>query len=292
LPWRGGEVLAHPPNSHGSTAQIVLGAIEGMAAGDEGAWAHVAIEAFKHAFAVRDTLFGDPEYVDLSEDAILSPAALAEVGARLDPDKVTAHFRRPGGADTVAIVAVDSEGRAVSLIESLYMNFGSCVVAGESGIVLQNRGAYFNLIPGHPNELAGGHRPVHTLSPGIYLRAGKPELVYGSMGGDGQPQIHVQLLHNVFERGLDVQAALDAPRWVAGRPHVPGREDVMTDVVVVESRLPDEFVRGLERRGHRVERLSAFDHTMGHAQAIAIDRVQGSFAGGADPRADSLALGV
>jgi gamma-glutamyltranspeptidase/glutathione hydrolase len=164
--------------------------------------------------------------------------------------------------------------------------------AGESGILLQNRGAYFNLIAGHPNELHGGHRPVHTLAPAMYLRKGKPELVYGTMGGDGQPQIHVQILRGVFDRDLDVQAAVDAPRWIAGRPHVPGREDVMTDTVVVESRMPDAIVDGLTRRGHVVERLGAYDHTMGHAQAIRIDHTQGTFSGGADPRADSLALGV
>ena len=299
LSWRDGEVLAHPPNSHGSCAQMVLGAIGTEAAADDGLWTHMAIEAFKHAFHVRDTRFGDPDFVELHENEIIGRRQLDSIRARIDPERVTAEFdlptlmpMRPDYGDTIAIVAADADGLTVSLIQSLYMNFGSCLVAGETGIVLQNRGAYFNLIPGHPNELRGGHRPVHTLAPAMYLRNGKPELVYGTMGGDGQPQIHVQLLREIFDRGLDPQAAVDAPRWIAGRPHVPGREDVMTGTVLVESRLSESIVAALVRRGHAVERLGPYDHTMGHVHAIRIDRERGTFSGGADPRADSLALGV
>ena len=292
LRWRDGEVLAHPPNSHGSCAQMVLGALAADRADDPALWAHLAIEAFKHAFHVRDTRFGDPDFVSLREDEIIGMKALESLRAQIDPERVTAHFRAPSLGDTIAIVAADDDGRAVSLIQSLYSNFGSGLVAGESGIVLQNRGAYFNLIQGHPNELTGGHRPVHTLSPAMYLRNGKPALVYGTMGGDGQPQIHTQLLHAIVDCGADVQTAIDAPRWIAGRPHVPGHEDVMTDTVVVESGISDVVFDGLVRRGHRVERLGPFDHTMGHAHAIAIDAQRGTFAGGSDPRADSFALGV
>ena len=291
LPWADGEVLSHPPNSHGSCAQIVFGALERDRGADEGLWAHLAIEAFKHAFWIRDTRFGDPDFVTLPQADVLGAAALREIRRRIDPQRVTAQFRRPGSGDTIALVTADEEGRAVCLIQSLYMNFGSGIVAGESGVVLQNRGAYFNLIEGHPNELRGGRRPVHTLSPAMYVRDGKPELVYGTMGGDGQPQIHVQLLHGIYDRGLDVQTAIDAPRWIAGRPHVPGREDAMTDTVVLESRMTEEVVSALERRGHRTELLGAYDHTMGHAQAIRIDRERGTFSGGSDSRADSLALG-
>jgi gamma-glutamyltranspeptidase/glutathione hydrolase len=291
LGWQGGEVLAHPPNSHGSTALLALGAIEGGDA-DEPGWTHAAIEAFKHAFALRDTRFGDPDATLVEERDVTGTEAIAAVRARIDPERVQARFRLPGEADTIAIVAVDDEGRAVSLIESLYMNFGSGLVAEGTGIVLHNRGAYFNLLPGHPNELTGGHRPVHTLSPAMFLRGGQPEFVYGTMGGDGQPQIHVQLLHAVYERGLDVQSALDAPRWIAGRPHIPGRTDALSDTVLVESRMAPEVVDGLRARGHAVEALGAFENTMGHAHAIRIDREHGTLAGGSDPRADSLALGL
>lgn len=297
LAWGGGEVLSHPPNSHGSCAQMVLGAIRGerdadLSLGKEGLWTHLAIEAFKHAFRIRDTRFGDPDFVELTQEEFLSRNALQTIRAKVDPERVTARFTAPDAGGTIAVVATDADGRAVSLIQSLFFGFGSGLVAGDSGIVLQNRGAYFNLIEGHPNELAGGRRPVHTLSPGMYVRDGKPQLVYGTMGGDGQPQIHVQLLHALFERGLDVQSAIDAPRWIAGRPHLAGRPDVMTDTVVVESRMSREVLDDLERRGHKTELLEAFDGTMGHLHAISVDRERGTFAGGSDPRADSFALGV
>jgi len=297
LKWHDGEVLAHPPNSQGACAQMVLGAL-GEEAVDDALWTHMAIEAFKTAFDVRDTRFGDPDFVEISENDIIGADRLRAMRAHIDPERVTRQFgsphlpKRTDFGDTIAIVTADADGQAVSLIQSLYMSFGSGLVAGETGIVLQNRGAYFNLIAGHPNELRGGRRPVHTLSPAMYLRNGKPEIVYGTMGGDGQPQIHVQVLRAILDQGLDVQAAVDAPRWIAGRPHLAGREDVMTDTVVVESRMPSDIVEGLTRRGHVVERLGPYDHTMGHAHAIRIDRERGTFTGGADPRADSLALGI
>jgi gamma-glutamyltranspeptidase/glutathione hydrolase len=122
----------------------------------------------------------------------------------------------------------------------------------------------------------------------MLLRDGRPEFVYGTMGGDGQPQTHVQLLHGVYERGLSVQAAIDAPRFVYGRDS----ESAFADTVRVESRFDPAVVAGLRARGHAVEVLGAYEHALGHAHAIAIDHARGSFAGGADPRADSLALGV
>jgi gamma-glutamyltranspeptidase/glutathione hydrolase len=113
------------------------------------------------------------------------------------------------------------------------------------------------------------------------------------MGGDGQPQIQLQFLHHLVDRGLDVQRALDHPRWIYGRHTLTERPDLATgEMVIVESRMPDEIVAGLQRRGHRVEALGPFENAMGHAHAIVIDRERGTLAGGSDPRADSLALGL
>jgi gamma-glutamyltranspeptidase/glutathione hydrolase len=182
---------------------------------------------------------------------------------------------------------------AVSLIESLYMNFGSGLVAAGTGVVLQNRGAYFSTESGHPNVYAGAKRPLSTLSPPMFLRDGVPELVFGTMGGDGQPQIQLQFLHHYADRGLDVQRALDHPRWIYGRHTLTERPDLATgELVIVESRMPESIVAGLERRGHRVVALGPYENAMGHAHAIAIDRARGTLAGGSDPRADSLALGL
>jgi gamma-glutamyltranspeptidase/glutathione hydrolase len=155
-------------------------------------------------------------------------------------------------------------------------------------VLLHNRGAYFSLEEGHPNELAGRKRPLHTLSPGMLLRDGLPELVYGTMGGDGQPQTHVQLIHNIYERGMSVQAAIDAPRFVYGRDS----ESAFADEVTFESRAPAELLEGLRARGHRINVLGPYEHKLGHAQAIFVDRAGGTLAGGSDPRADSAALGL
>jgi gamma-glutamyltranspeptidase/glutathione hydrolase len=213
--------------------------------------------------------------------------------ASIDPDRASPRESMPDRGGTIFLCVVDEDGMAVSLIESLYMNFGSGIVAEGTGVVLQNRGAYFSTQPGHPNAYEGGKRPVHTLSPPMFLRNGEPEIVFGTMGGDGQPQIQLQFLHQLVDRGLDVQRALDHPRWIYGRHTLTERPDLATgEMVIVESRMPDEIVAGLERRGHKVEALGPFENAMGHAHAIVIDRERGTLAGGSDPRADSLALGL
>jgi gamma-glutamyltranspeptidase/glutathione hydrolase len=219
---------------------------------------------------------------------LLTPQALAAMRARLDPLRARPRLRAADRGGTIALVAVDREGRAVSLIESLYMNFGSGLVASGTGVFLHNRGAYFSLEGGHPNELAGGNRPLHTLSPGMLLRDGFPELVYGTMGGDGQPQTHAQLIHNVYERGMSLQQAIDAPRFVYGRDS----DSPYVDSVRVESRFDEGIVHELRERGHHVDVLGPYENVLGHAHAIAVDRERGTLAGGADPRADSLALGL
>jgi gamma-glutamyltranspeptidase/glutathione hydrolase len=288
IDWHGARVYAHPPNSQASVALMVLGALAGDGAAGDVEWTHLAIEAIKSAFDLRDARFADPRFMRDDPARWLTPEALAAMRAAIDPQHARARRAAADRGGTIAVVAVDAEGRAVSLIESLYMNFGSGITARGTGIFLHNRGAYFTLEPGHPNELAGGKRPLHTLSPAMLLRDGLPEFVYGTMGGDGQPQTHVQLLHNVYERGMDVQDAIDAPRFVYGRD----ADSAYADTVKVESRLPHAIVAGLRERGHTVEVLAPFASMLGHGHAIAIDRGRGSLAGGSDPRADSLALGL
>jgi gamma-glutamyltranspeptidase/glutathione hydrolase len=287
IAWQGAEVFAHPPNSQASIALMVLGALANDGACDDPLWTHLAVEAIKEGFEIRDALYADPASMRETIDALLEPAALAALRARIDPERARPRATPPDRGGTIAVVAVDEEGRAVSLIESLYMNFGSGLVASGTGIFLQNRGAYFQLEDGHANELRGGRRPLHTLSPAMLLRHGVPEFVYGTMGGDGQPQTHVQLIHNVYERGMSVQAAIDAPRFVYGRDS----DSAFADSVRVESRIAPEVVEGLRARGHVVDVMGAYEHALGHAHAIRIDNERGTLAGGADPRADSLALG-
>ena len=287
LAWRGLELIAHPPNSQGATTLMALGAIAADAFAGEPAWTHHAIEAIKRAFHRRDALFGDPRFVDTRVEDFLTPDGLRSMRASIDERAL--HERSPlGDGDTIALVVVDEDGRCVSLIQSLYMNFGSGIMAAGTGIFLHNRGAYFNTVPGHPNCFGGGKRPVHTLSPAMVFQDGKPKLVHGTMGADGQPQTQMQLIHNIFERGMSVQQALDAPRWLHGRINVAEK----LDSVRVESRMDPALIADLERRGHEVKPIGAFESLMGHAHAILIDEELGTLAGGADPRADSAALGL
>ena len=293
MPWYGGELVAHPPNSQGACMLLAMGMLAADGAAPETDWNHLAIEAMKRAIAVRDASFRDPAFGGSGIEAELRPDRLARHRAAIDPARAARKTSAPDHGDTIFLGVVDEDGMAVSLIESLYMNFGSGIVAGGTGVVLHNRGAYFSTAAGSPNAYEGGKRPVSTLSPPMFLRDGAPELVFGTMGGDGQPQIQVQLLHHLDDRGLDVQQALDMPRWVYGRPSIAGRPDIASaDTVVVESRIDPAIVASLEARGHRVAIIGPYENAMGHAHAIAIDRAHGTLSGGGDPRADSLALGL
>jgi len=288
LRWRDLDLVAQPPNSQGAVTLMAMNILSDDAELDDLNWHHVAIESIKRALYQRDRFFCDPQTLNVPVAQFLAPAWGKATRSAISLDRSWFPQAALDRGDTVAICAVDGEGRAVSLIQSLYMNFGTGYVAEGTGVFLHNRGAYFSLEPGHPNEYAGGKRPLHTLSPAMVLRDGKPILVHGTMGGDGQPQTQVQLLHNIFERGMDVQEAIDAPRWNYGR----SSEEQFTPTVHLESRFPESVRKGLTLKGHHVALLGPFEHQMGHAQAIAIDDKKGTLSGGADPRADSAALGL
>jgi gamma-glutamyltranspeptidase len=176
----------------------------------------------------------------------------------------------------------------VSLIESNYMGFGSGVMGGSTGIMLQNRGAYFSLDPTHPNALAPSSRTLHTLMPGMLLRDGRAEMALGAMGGDGQPQTMVQLVTGLVDDGLDPQAAIDRPRWVV-QTEAPGQP--LGPLSIESDGVDDATVAALRDLGHEVELVEPKTPLMGWAQGIR--RLgDGSYEGGADPRADSLVGGL
>jgi oxamate amidohydrolase len=219
---------------------------------------------------------------------LLDPAYLRARAGRIAMDRALDAPAASGleQGDTVACVAVDGAGHAVSLIQSLYHEWGSGVVAGETGVVLQNRGAAFTLDEGRASSLAPGRRPAHTLTPFMYLRDGRPVLVAGTMGGEGQPQTLVALTTRVVDLGLGVQAAVEAPRWLYGRTWgAPSRS------LAIEARFEDGVAAALARRGHAVRLVEPWSDTMGHAQAIRLD-ASGLLEGGGDPRAESPAVGI
>lgn len=300
--YRGYDAYEMPPNTQGFAALQVLGILDGLDVagfGDGTAdYLHHAAEAVKIAFADRDAWLTDPGSLDIPLDRLLDPAYLAERRGLIAPEtsltmgEVPPGIAAPGssggdvGGDTCYLCAVDSDGLAVSLIQSVYHDFGSAFVAGDTGILLQNRGSFFSLDDAHPNRLEPGKRSFHTLIPGMLLKDGEPDLVYGTMGGEGQPQTHAALVTRLVDFGYDVQQAIEAPRWLMGRTWGTKSLDLS-----LEGRVPDGVIRELERRGQPVKVLADWDDNMGHAQAIRIDRTHGYLEGGADPRGDGLALG-
>ena len=285
--YRGTTVAEFPPNSQGITALIELNLAEQAALGSWGSGDHLhpLIEAKKLAFAVRDRQIADSAFVPIDTERLTSKAYAAELWAGYDPSRAgVGQFATAG--DTVYLCAVDADGNAASMIQSIYLNFGSGVVADETGIVLQCRGAYFSLEDDNVNRLEGGRRPLHTLMPAMLLKDGDLLGPIGTQGGDAQAQVHVQLITNLIDFGMDPQQAIEAPRWVAG-----GGKGSDPRLVGLESRFPDASFSDLEKRGHLVQRTAEWDIHFGQAQMILRDAETGLLMGGADPRADGVALG-
>jgi gamma-glutamyltranspeptidase len=174
----------------------------------------------------------------------------------------------------------------ISLIQSVYHDFGSAVIGGDTGIILQNRGAFFALDEKHPNHLQPGKRTFHTLIPGLLMRGGKPFMAFGSMGGEGQPQSQAALVTRMVDFGYDAQQAIEAPRWLMGRTWGTRSHNMS-----LEGRISDEVVRELKRRGQPVQMVTDWNDNMGHANVLRVDREQGFLEGAADPRGDGAALG-
>jgi gamma-glutamyltranspeptidase len=287
--WRS---LVTPPNSQGVALLFAQGIYE-AASGEErldpnsAAFAHLGIEAVKLAFADRDAVVADPKFVPADVVRLLSRQHAVEQSKRIDPDRAAEagdHLRGDGG--TTYFACVDEAGNAASMIQSLYFHFGSCVGVPELGIVLQNRGAAFTLDTGRPTSLEPGRRPFHTLMAAMLFEGDRPALVYGTMGGDGQPQANLQNSIRIAERGMDPQAALDAPRWRYGRTWGARHAGV-----AIESRVGSACIAGLEARGHRVMVTDEWEESMGHAGAIVVDE-HGVLVGASDARSDGAALGL
>jgi gamma-glutamyltranspeptidase/glutathione hydrolase len=290
--YRDVEVATIPPNSQGITALMALNVLSTlgwpMGAPLSADRLHAQIETVKVAWSERDRCIADPDRGLADPSVLLSSAHARWMASRLSPERAHRFVpANPPGGGTVYLCAADADGMMVSLIESNYMGFGSGVMGGSTGIMLQNRGAYFSLDPDHPNALAPRSRTLHTLMPGMLLRDGRAEVAFGAMGGDGQPQTMVQLVTGLVDDGLDPQAAVDRPRWVAqteavGQPLGP--------VSIESDGLDATALAALEARGHAVELVEPRTPLMGWAQVIR-RRADGSYEAGADPRADSLAAG-
>jgi len=252
---------------------------------------HLLVQAKQIAYHDRDLLLADPAFAKIPIETLISReyaqgrAKLIDMHSTLRWDQVPAYGSLSG--DTVYVAAVDRDGNAASLIQSLYGGFGSCVVAGNTGVILQNRSAYFSLDPHHPNCLAPGKIPLHTLIASMAKRDGKLCTVLGCMGADGQPQIQLQLYTAMIDYGLDIQEALELPRFLSGRFALGEARDTL----YMESRFPANTIDVLERRGHSVHRWNGWNEQAGHAHGITIGPAGRILRGGSDPRSDGAAIG-
>jgi gamma-glutamyltranspeptidase/glutathione hydrolase len=287
--YRGYRVYETPPPTQGLAALLSLNLLEGFDLTKHEPQSpehlHLLIELTKLAYADRNRWVADPSREKVPVEALLSKAYAERRRKAFDPEKAQWHKWGEIDGDTTGFVVADSRGNVMSVIQSLYKSFGSAVVAPGTGVVLQNRGAYFNCDPAHPNCFAPGKRPFHTLIACVVTRDDRPVLGYSNMGGDGQAMFHTQSLTNALDYGMEIQEAIERPRFVAG-PIDPGDVE---DQVRIESRVPEATRAALERKGHNVTPVSDFFMRMGHAHGITL--TDGTLRGGADPRGDGAAIG-
>lgn len=285
-----GTLYNMPPPTQGLVSLLILGQLDRLfdaqAMEPLGAsYVHACVEATKQAFAIRDTRITDPRWMPDDPQSWLVPVALDAMAARISPDRVAGWGQGQGPGDTVWMGVIDGDGVAVSFIQSIYHEFGSGIVLAESGVNWQNRGCSFSLDPQALNPLTPGRKPFHTLNPAMARLSDGRTMVYGNMGGDGQPQSQSAVFSRIVQFGMNPQSAIDAPRWLLGRTW--GQD---SDSLKVESRFPQETVDRLRALGHTVDVVPAYDEVMGHAGAI-VRHPDGSFEGGTDPRSDGAAIG-
>jgi len=283
----GAKLYNTPPPTQGLVSLAILGLYDRIAASVADGFDHVhrLVEATKQAFLVRDSAITDPAYMKTAAVALLVDAVLAPRARAIDPARALAWPRPAEKGDTVWLGAIDGAGRAVSFIHSIYWEFGSGVVLEDTGIQWQNRGCSFALDRGALNALVPGRLPFHTNNPALARLADGRLMVYGSMGGDGQPQTQAALFTRYARYGQDLQHAIAAPRWLLGRTWgTPVIE------LQLESRFSAELVDALRAAGHRVRVVGAYDELMGHAGAV-VRHAGGLIEGAADPRGDGAAAG-
>ena len=280
--YKGVELVEHPPNGQGATAILmanILSHFDLSGLGPLGGRrAHLEAEAAKLAYDARNRLLADPDHTARLQH-MLDPGTAEKLAALIDPRramKAPAPLTEEIHRDTVYITVVDRDRMAVSLIYSIFHSFGSGLASDKFGILFQNRGCGFTLDRWHPNEMAGGKRPMHTIIPGMLREGGRVTMPFGVMGGGYQPNGHVRFLSNMVDYGMDPQAAVDAPRAFSD-----------AGVMKVERGYPPSVCAELYAMGHAVE---VPETPIGGAQAIRIDE-SGYLEGASDPRKDGIALG-
>ena len=260
--YRGLDVVELPPNGQGLVALVLLNILEHFDLSaldpDGPERLHLALEAARMAFAVRDTHVADPAFMRVSTASLIDKGFAGELARKIDRGRRVKLPSAPKpGSDTVYLTVVDRDRMAVSFINSLYSEFGSRIATEKTGIMLHSRGACFVTDPDHPNVIGPSKRPMNTIIPALGMRDGRCDLAFGVMGADYQPMGHAHVVSNLLDYGMDLQAAIDLPRVF-----YEGEE------TVVERGIPAETIAGLRARGHTVR---VRERPWGGGQAIAID---------------------
>jgi gamma-glutamyltranspeptidase / glutathione hydrolase len=280
--YRGHRIWQCPPNGQGVAALLIARILGGFDMADqalsEADRIHLLAEATKVAYRQRDALVADPAFHPLDVEALLSDASISVLRSTISTRRASApvDFEMPIHRDTAYVAVADRDGNMVSFINSLFFAFGSGIYAPRSGVLLQNRGAGFRLIEGHPNAMAPRKRPFHTIIPGLLAKDGKPVMALGVMGGQYQATGHMQILSGVLDRGLDIQRSSDAPRSFA-----------FDGTLSLEPTVAGSVADDLIGRGHRV--IWA-DEPLGGFQAVQVDAARGLMYGASDHRKDGMAL--
>jgi gamma-glutamyltranspeptidase/glutathione hydrolase len=284
-----GDIYNTAPPTQGVVSLIILAILDRLEIGrypeDSAQYIHLVVEATKQAFLIRDRYVSDPNCMQIDPQTCLTDKFLAPYIDAIRLDRARPWGASKGPADTVWMGVIDGQGRAVSFIQSIYHEFGSGVVLPRTGINWQNRGCSFCLTPGHINELLPGKRPFHTLNPALARFNDGRTMVYGTMGGDGQPQTQTTLFtrYAVFNHSL--QQAITAPRWLLGRTWGQSSESLK-----LERRFSPAIVASLKALGHDIDMVGDFDEIMGHAGAI-VRHASGIFEGACDPRSNGTVAG-
>lgn len=282
-----GELWNLAPPTQGLVSLAILGITDRLAMNDadDAQTVHRIVEATKLAFGLRDAHITDPRHLDVDIQSLLAPQVLQQLAAQVDDQQAAPWGAGKGPGDTVWMGVIDSSGLAVSFIQSLYHEFGSGVVLPESGIVWQNRGASFSLDPAHLLALAPGKQPFHTLNPAAARLNDGRVMVYGSMGGDGQPQTQAAIFTRYILQGVPLQESISRPRWLLGRTW-----GQTSDSLKLEGRFSPDTISRLRALGHDVDVLADYSEAMGHAGAI-VRHPNGLFEGASDPRSNGSAAG-
>ncbi|MCU0868421.1 MAG: gamma-glutamyltransferase family protein [Burkholderiales bacterium] len=294
--WRAPLSLAHsagtlwnfPPPTQGLVSLAILGILDRVGVADLDPlgveYVHRCVEATKRAFSLRDRHVTDPTRMRVAAESLITDERLTALADDIDLSRAAPWPAPLLPGDTVWMGVVDADGRAVSCIQSIYHEFGSGIVLPGTGVLWQNRGCGFSLDPKALQALEPGRKPFHTLNPALARLADGRLLVYGTMGGDGQPQTQAATFTRIVLHGMDPADAIAAPRWLLGRTWGNA-----SDTLKLESRFAPPVAERLARLGHRVEVLDAYDEAVGHAGAI-VRGLDGALVGASDPRSDGAAV--